>query len=153
MVDINALALRGERPDLAGNPDLLDIISLTGRVPPHAADRQRRVVSRSTSAWRAGTRRRPGEPPAADRRRQRPRARPPRPGSPFVRAAARPRASCSSPNREDDQRHRRRGLADQARVGDAALDRIVERVAANGLPGELAAYSEAADVPAHEQLV
>ena len=37
-VDINALALRGERPDLAGNPDLIDIISQTGRVPPGTLD-------------------------------------------------------------------------------------------------------------------
>ena len=34
LLDINTLALRSERPDLAGNPDLLDIVAQGGRVAP-----------------------------------------------------------------------------------------------------------------------
>src|SRR5205085_9223944 len=44
-------------------------------------------------------------------------------------------------------------VADQARVGDAVLDRIIERIAPDRLPGELAAHPEPAHVPAHEQLM
>jgi hypothetical protein len=34
VLDINALALRGDRPDLAGNPDLVDIVAQRGRAEP-----------------------------------------------------------------------------------------------------------------------
>jgi hypothetical protein len=38
ILDINALALRDERPDLAGHPDLRDIVALSGRTPPGFLD-------------------------------------------------------------------------------------------------------------------
>src|SRR3954447_4564183 len=44
-------------------------------------------------------------------------------------------------------------VADQARVGDAVLDRIIERIAAHRLQGELAPRPDPADIPAHKHLM
>src|SRR5215203_5910426 len=44
-------------------------------------------------------------------------------------------------------------VADQARIGDAVLNRIIEGIATHRLPGELAPHPEPAHVAAHEQLM